>query len=216
MKNLPSVKGVMALIAIFFGNLLLSAIVMNETKGINNSEPLLMNDYLLVDSSNNLEALMEKKVSLFEDDQEDEVVEEPVVYLGMTLKELANKLDKNLKSTLTGYGMVFAKYSLKYEVDPYVALAIVLHETGCGSGRCSTLTSSCYNIGGMKGTNKCGSGPYARFRSLEAGIEAFFKNLSSNYYKKGLKTPEQIGKKYAESSTWASRIRFYVNQIQNS
>lgn len=89
MKNLPSVKGVMALIAIFFGNLLLSAIVMNETKGINNSEPLLMNDYLLVDSSNNLEALMEKKVSLFEDDQEDEVVEEPVVYLGMTLKELS-------------------------------------------------------------------------------------------------------------------------------
>ena len=51
---------------------------------------------------------------------------------------------------------------------------------------------------------------------LEACIEAFFKNLSSNYYKKGLKTPEQIGKKYAESSTWASRIRFYVNQIQNS
>ncbi len=216
MKNLPSVKAVMALIAIFLSNLLLSAIVMNETKGINNSELLLMNDYLQVDLSNNFDALMEKKVSLFEDVQEDEVVEEPIVYSGMTLKELANKLDKNLKSTLTGYGMVFASYALKYEVDPYIALAIVLHETGCGSGRCSTLTSRCNNIGGMKGANKCGNSSYARFRSLDAGIEAFFKNLSANYFKKGLKTPEQIGKKYAESSTWASRIQFYVDQIQNS
>ncbi len=216
MKNLPSVKAFMALIAIFLGNLLLSAIVMNESQGVNSSETLLMNDYLSVHSSNNREALMEKKVSLFEEVQENVIEEEPIVYDGMTLKELASKLDKNLKSTLTGYGMVFAKYSLKYEVDPYVALAIVLHETGCGSGRCSTLTSQCNNIGGMKGTNKCGNGPYARFKSLDSGIEAFFKNLSSNYYKKGLRTPEQIGKKYAESSTWASRIRFYVNQIQKS
>ena len=221
MKKLPSVKAVMALIAIFLFNLLLSAIVVSESKEINNSETIVMNDYLLVNKENNWEALLEKNVSLFEEVQEEvekepKVIEEPIVYDGMTLKELANKLEKNLKSTLTGYGMVFAKYSIKYEVDPYLALAIVLHETGCNSGICSSLTRNCNNIGGMKGTSKCGNGPYARFKSLDTGIEAFFKNLSANYYKQGLRTPEQIGKKYAESSTWATKIRYYMNIIKNS
>lgn len=138
----------------------------------------------------------------------------PIVYDGMNIEELGAKLNRSLKSTLSGYGQAFASLSIEYEVDPYVALAIVLHETGCYSGKCSTLTSQCNNIGGMKGSPGCGGGPYKRFSSLEEGMEAFIKNLSKNYYKKGLTTVERIGKKYAESNTWATKVNYYIAKIK--
>lgn len=221
MKKLPSVKAVMAIIAIILVNIF-SAKVIDGNKKINNSEAIIMNNYMLVSNINSLRLLNEEKVNnellainVSEKETKEEIIPE-IVYDGMTLEELASKLDKNLKSTLSGYGMVFAEYSIKYEVDPYLALAIVLHETGCGSGKCSTLTSKCNNIGGMKGSTTCGNGAYAKFKTLDSGIEAFFKNLSENYYKKGLTTPETIGKKYAESTTWSSRIKYYIQKIKES
>ena len=145
-----------------------------------------------------------------------EVNQRKEVYEGMTLDELAKKLEKNLKSTLKGYGKVFAEYSIKYNVDPYLSLAIVLHETGCNSGVCSSLARKCNNIGGMKGSPGCGGGPYKKFKTLNQGIKAFYKNLAQNYYQQGLTTPEQIGKKYAESESWPTKIRQYIQIIKKS
>ncbi len=68
----------------------------------------------------------------------------------------------------------------------------------------------------MKGTPGCGGGPYKKFKTLEQGINAFYKNLSKNYYQKGLTTPETIGKKYAESESWPTRIHYYMNMIEKS
>jgi hypothetical protein len=222
MKKLPSVKAIMAVIAIILINIL-SANEIDGNKKINNSETLTMNNYVLASSISNERLLNQTKVNneLLALNEDTEEVKEPViipeiVYDGMTMEELATKLEKNLKSTLKGYGTVFAEYSIKYEVDPYLSLAIVLHETGCYSGKCSTLASKCNNIGGMKGSPGCGGGAYKKFSSLEDGIEAFYKNLSKNYYKKGLTTPETIGKKYAESESWPTRIRYYMNIIEKS
>ncbi len=139
-----------------------------------------------------------------------------IVYDGLTMEQLVNKLNKNLKSTLAGQGSTFAKYSLKYGVDPYMAVAIVLHETGCNNGTCSSLVRTCYNVGGMKGSPGCNGGPYEKFSSLNEGIHAFVYNLYKNYYKYGLKTPEQINPKYAASTTWAQRVRSYMAKIKNS
>jgi hypothetical protein len=212
----------MAVIAIILINIL-SANEIDGNKKINNSETLTMNNYVLASSISNERLLNQTKVNneLLALNEDTEEVKEPViipeiVYDGMTMEELATKLEKNLKSTLKGYGTVFAEYSIKYEVDPYLSLAIVLHETGCYSGKCSTLASKCNNIGGMKGSPGCGGGAYKKFSSLEDGIEAFYKNLSKNYYKKGLTTPETIGKKYAESESWPTRIRYYMNIIEKS
>ena len=36
-----------------------------------------------------------------------------VVYDGMTMEELASKLDRSLRSNLSGYGHAFAKYSIE-------------------------------------------------------------------------------------------------------
>lgn len=225
MKKLPSVKAVMAITTILLVNIC-TIKTLDGTKSMNNSEAIvptknklvssISNNKLLSNDANEILAINEPANTKKEVETEKKEEKPKIVYDGMTLEQLAKKLDKNLKSTLKGYGMVFAKSAIKYGVDPYLALAIVLHETGCASGTCSSLTKHCNNVGGMKGSNTCGNSSYAKFKSLNAGIDAFFRNLSNNYYKKGLKTPESIGKKYAESTTWATRIRFYMKKIKNS
>ncbi len=239
MKKLPSVKALMAVTTILLVNIC-SFRTLDGTKKVDDSLTIIPNKTNLVSSISNNRLLSSENANeiLAINDAANEQKESKttkttkkkttttkkttsssstkVVYAGMTLEQLAKKLDKNLKSTLKGYGMVFAKSSIKYGVDPYLAVAIVLHETGCNSGTCSSLVRNCNNVGGMKGKSTCGGSSYAKFSSLNTGIDAFFKNLSNNYYKKGLKTPESIGKKYAESSTWATKIRYYMKKIKNS
>lgn len=142
-------------------------------------------------------------------------VETNIVYDNMTFDELSNKLDRSLKSTLSGTGNLFAKYSLEKGVDPYLAVAIALHETGC-NWNCSTLVTSCNNVGGMKGSPSCGNGSYKAFATLEEGIKAYIDNLYNNYYAYGLNTPELINPKYAASTTWASKVNWYIEVIKTS
>lgn len=139
-----------------------------------------------------------------------------IVYDGLTLEELTAKLNRVLKSTLSGTGNSFATYSLESGVDPYIAVAIVLEETGCNSGTCSRLVRECNNVGGMKGTNTCGKSAYAGFSSLDEGIKQFISNLSRNYFASGLTTPELINTKYASSKTWATKVNRYIEKIRAS
>ena len=133
-----------------------------------------------------------------------------IVFEGMTMNELAAKLDASLHSDLSGYGASFAKYSIEYGVDPYLAVAISLHETGC-VWTCSALVRNKNNVGGMRG-----NGGWLSFESLDAGIEAMIRNLSRNYIAYGLTTPEAIGPKYAMSATWAEKINNYIYKIRNA
>ena len=127
--------------------------------------------------------------------------------------ELVAKLNRSLNSTLAGKGDIFAKYATELGIDPYLAVAIVLHETGC-KWNCSTLLKQCNNVGGMKGSPGCNGGSYKSFSSLDEGIKAFMNNLYNNYYAKGLTTPETIGPKYAASQTWPAKIRAYMSEIE--
>lgn len=135
-----------------------------------------------------------------------------IVYDGMTLKELGEKLDRSMGSTIDGYGEFLAQTCLEKGVDPYLALGIILLETGCKWG-CSSLARNCYNLGGIKGTPSCGGGSYRRFNSMEDGITKFVDNLAG-YYAKGLNTPELMNPRYAESPTWAMKVRNYMSQIR--
>ena len=140
--------------------------------------------------------------------------EAEIVYDGMTLDQLSAKLNKSLNSTIAGKGSLYASYSLQKGVDPYVALAITLHETGC-NWNCSKIVRECNNVGGMKGSPGCSGTSYKKFNTIDDGIKAFIDNLSSNYYKKGLTTVEAINKKYASSSTWSTKIYQYINKIKS-
>ena len=140
-------------------------------------------------------------------------VEEPVrqvVYDDMTLDELSEKLNRSLNSIIAGKGYLIASYSLDHNVDPYMATAIILQETGC-KWNCSYLVKSCNNVGGQKGS---GCGSYSYFESLDAGIMAFIDNLQKNYINYGLTTPETISSKYAADPNWSVNVNRYIEIIK--
>lgn len=136
---------------------------------------------------------------------------EKIVYDGMTLNQLASKLNKSLKAELSGKGYLIASYSIQKKVDPYVATAIMLHETGCAGGSCSSVMKKCNNVGGMVGS---GCGGYASFPTLDSGIKSFIDNLSKNYYAVGLNTPAKMNSKYASDKNWSNRVNTFASQIK--
>ena len=135
------------------------------------------------------------------------------VYGNMTLEEVAAQLNKSLKNDISNKGMVIASKSIELGVDPFIATAIILHETGCGQNQCSNIARNCYNFGGQKGS---GCGAYKRYNSVDEGLEGMISNLYKNYYAHGLTTVETIGPRYAESDTWVSKINWYVSKIKSS
>jgi len=149
------------------------------------------------------------------EEPKEEVKEETkkVVYDGLTIEELIAKLDRNLNSTLSGMGHVYANYSLELGVDPYLALAISLHETGC-KWTCSKLVRECNNVGGQKGSPSCNGGSYKKYDTIEEGIKGYIDNIKKNYYDYGLTTPETMNSKYAADPEWATKVNKYINDIK--
>ena len=135
-----------------------------------------------------------------------------VVYEDMTMEELTDKLNNILSSDLSGKGEYYAKYSIEMGVDPYLAVAISMHETGCTWG-CSYLARECNNIGGQKGS---GCGAYQAYDTIEDGIYGFITNIKKNYVDYGLLTAEQMNPKYAEDPNWSSKVNKYIEKIKNS
>ena len=134
------------------------------------------------------------------------------VFDGLTMDELSAKLNKSLgNAVLAGKGNLIASYCLSKGVDPYLATAIMIHETGRGT---STMARQCYNVAGQKGSPSC-MGSYKGYATIDDGIRGAIDNLYNNYYARGLNTPETIGPKYAESGTWVSMINGYINSIRN-
>lgn len=142
-----------------------------------------------------------------------EIVPERIeVYDNLTMEELTEKLNRTLSSNLSGKGEIFAKYSVELGVDPYLAVAIAMHETGC-TWDCSYLAKTCNNVGGQKGT---GCGEYQAFDTLEDGIYGFILNIKNKYVDYGLMTAEEMNPKYAEDPNWSSKVNKYIEKIKNN
>ena len=138
------------------------------------------------------------------------------VFDGLTMEELAAKLDKNLGNDIMGgKGYFIASNCIEKGVNPYIATAIILHETGCGT-KCSNLARYCYNVSGQKGRPGCNGGSFKKFDSLDEGIMGLINNLYKNYYSQGLDTVEKIAPRYAEGSSWPAKINSFVEKIRNS
>ena len=151
--------------------------------------------------------------SISELSKENNVTKRVIVYDGMTMSELAEKLNRSLKSTIAGKGDIFASYSLERGVDPYLAVSIMLLETGC-NWSCSSLMRRCNNVGGQKGSPSCDGGSYKSYPSLDEGIKGFIDNIADNYYAYGLTTPEAMNKKYAASNMWAIKVNNYISSVK--
>lgn len=151
--------------------------------------------------------------SISELSKENNVTKRVIVYDGMTMSELTEKLNRSLKSTIAGKGDIFASYSLERGVDPYLAVSIMLLETGC-NWSCSSLMRRCNNVGGQKGSPSCDGGSYKSYPSLDEGIKGFIDNIADNYYAYGLTTPEAMNKKYAASNVWAIKVNNYISSVK--
>ena len=151
--------------------------------------------------------------SISELSKENNVTKRVIVYDGMTMSELAEKLNRSLKSTIAGKGDIFASDSLERGVDPYLAVSIMLLETGC-NWSCSSLMRKCNNVGGQKGSPSCDGGSYKSYPSLDEGIKGFIDNIADNYYAYGLTTPEAMNKKYAASDMWAIKVNNYISSVK--
>ena len=150
-----------------------------------------------------------------EETTEEEIEEIPSrveVFDNLTMEELTDKLNRVLSSDLSGKGESFAKHSIDLGVDPYLAVAIAMHETGC-TWNCSYITKSCNNVGGQKGD---GCGAYKAYDTLEDGIYGFISNIKVNYVDYGLTTAETMNPKYAEDTEWSSKVNKYIEKIKNS
>lgn len=129
-----------------------------------------------------------------------------------SIEEIAKKLNRELNSTLKNKGEFIARYSIQKGVDPYLAAAVILQETGC-KWTCSKLVRTCNNVGGNKGKPSCNGGSYRRFDTIEDGIKYSIRVLS-NYYRAGKTTPEKIGPKYASDPNWAKRVNNYMKRLK--
>ena len=172
-------------------------------------------DASTVDTENVEEVVIEEELEDVKTyDEVNTVPVDPIVFDGLTMNQLGEKLNRSLNSTISGKGYLIASYSLQLGIDPYMATAIILHETGC-NGTCSSLVRECNNVGGQKGGPSCGGGSYKAYPTLDEGIMGYLDNLYRNYYAYGLTTPETIGPKYAASTTWATQVNNYIAVIKS-
>lgn len=141
------------------------------------------------------------------------VLENTKVFDNLTMNQLVDKLNRSLNSDLANKGEIFATHSLSLGIDPYLAVAIVLQETGC-KWDCSYLVKYCNNVGGQKGSPSCNGGSYKYYNTLDEGIVGYLDNLYYNYYSYGLTTAEAINPKYAESMAWSYNVNSYIEKIK--
>lgn len=147
-----------------------------------------------------------------EEHKEPEVKTTNLSYENETVDAIAAKIDKEFNNELKGKGYLYASYSISKGVNPYLAAAISLEETGC-KWNCSSLVKNCHNVGGMKGS---GCGEYGYFNDLDSGIKAFIDNIHKNYVLYGLTTADTMNHKYAENPLWARNVNAYITRIKNN
>ena len=137
---------------------------------INKKNKIVIADTLMDPATINEEMVSDEIITM------PEIKEEKIiVYENMTYEELVDKLNRTLSSDLTDMGYAYATYSLELGVDPYLAVAISMHETGC-TWNCSYLLKACNNVGGQKGE---GCGEYKAYDTLEEGIYGFISNIKN-------------------------------------
>ncbi|WP_244169981.1 peptidoglycan DD-metalloendopeptidase family protein [Listeria goaensis] len=142
-------------------------------------------------------------------------------YAGCSVVETGKLTEQSLNQFLKKRGVFhgtasfFLKYGEQYNVDPALAVAIAMHETGNGSSR---MVREMNNPGGLMGDSNG-----FQFSTLEKGIEAMIRNLSENYTSQGLTTPETIQPKYAPigaandgtglNKAWLNGVNGFLKQL---
>lgn len=121
------------------------------------------------------------------------------------IKKLTSFL-KERNSPLAAYARVIVEQAEENDLDWRLITAIAGVESNFGK----IIPFNSYNAYGWA------NGNYV-FESWEHGIVVVSKTLNEKYRKQWkAETVEQIGRYYAASPTWASRVLFFMKQIENT
>lgn len=151
----------------------------------------------------------------------DIILDSNLNYQGESATLIGKKINNYLTGELDNYGELIAKYSIFYEVDPYLIAGIIIENTGCDSN-CNTLVKKCNNVYNAIynknniGESSCFGGNYQKFNSLDDSIKSFVKFIKVNFYDNDLKTPNAIYKAYNKDVRWVFRVNEYMNKIKSS
>lgn len=115
------------------------------------------------------------------------------------------KMLKQYNSPLVDDIDAFITTCKKYSLDCYLLPAIAGLESSFGT----KIYPNSYNPFGW-------GGGYMMFKNWSEAIDTVGKGLRENYIDKGATTIPQIGRIYAPpSTTWASRVEFFVKKFYN-
>ncbi len=113
---------------------------------------------------------------------------------------------EQFNSPLVSNAKDFVKYADLYDLDYRLVASISGVESTFGK----FIPYNSYNGWGwgVYGDN------VIRFASWEEGIGTVSEGLRKNYIDKGAKNVYSIGRIYAASPTWASRVTYFMNEIE--
>jgi len=154
-------------------------------------------------------------------DDLDILLETNLTYNEETASTIGMKINNYLKNEMEGYGELIAKYSIVYEVDPYLIAAMILENTNCDS-ECSVLVKKCNNISksiydeANETQMSCFGGWYQKFNTIDDSIKNFVKYVKINFYDNELTTPSQIYKTYKKDVRWVFLVNQNIEKIKKS
>lgn len=122
---------------------------------------------------------------------------------------LIDKYLSHYNSPMAGMGDYIVKVSDRFELDPYLVVAIAQQESNLGK----LMPPNCHNAWGW-GIHSAGT---LCFDSWNEGINTFVSGLAQKYLAYGLRTPEQIMTKYNATSpggAWAKGVNQFLLELQ--
>ena len=122
-----------------------------------------------------------------------------IFYKKIAIKNLLEKY----QSPLSGYADVFIKVCYEKQINCYLLPSIAGVESTFGR----YIIHSSFNPFGWGGGKII-------FKNWEEAIEKVSEGLKNNYFDRGLTSIESIGKVYAESPSWSSKVIFFMNEFQ--
>jgi hypothetical protein len=120
-----------------------------------------------------------------------------------------NKYLSRYNSPMAGMGDYIVKVSDRFELDPYLVVAIAQQESNLGK----LMPPDCHNAWGW-GIHSAGT---LCFDSWNEGINTFVSGMAEKYIAYGLRTPDEIMTKYNATSpggAWAKGVNQFLEELQ--
>lgn len=120
-----------------------------------------------------------------------------------------NKYLARYESPMEGMGDYIVKVSDRFELDPYLVVAIAQQESNLGK----LMPPNCHNAWGW-GIHSAGT---LCFDSWNEGINTFVEGIAEKYIAYGLKTPDEIMTKYNATSpggAWAKGVNQFLADLE--